>query len=162
MELKNIEFNYDLNMSIGKVHQSIVNNQLYTLVNPCNLLRYSPVEDKWIEVSVTEILIALNNYQYVEYKPNESHNYVECSFEEAYLITDKGIGCAYVKLIDQYLSLEALKESVDLMQFVEFVDASTSIKFYKERFARSYSHMDSLEEEILVIPLNDPYDDIYF
>lgn len=113
-------------------------------------------------MSVTEILIALNNYQYIEYQPNVFYDYIECTFEKAYLITEQGIGCAYVKLIDQYLSLETLKESVDLMQFVKFVDASTSINFYKEKFARRYSHMNSLEKENLVIPLNDPYDDIYY
>lgn len=162
MILKNIKENYDIQMKTGTVYQSIVNNQLYTLVKPRNILRYSPVEDTWIEVSVTEILVALTNYQYVEYQPNESDDYIECAFEDAYLTTTNGIGYAYVKLLNHYLPLENLKETVNLMDFVEFIESSTSAKFYKDTFARSYRSVNSLKEENLVIPLNDPYDDIYF
>lgn len=162
MKLQNIEVNYDIQMTAGTVYQSIVNNQLYTLVKPRNILRYSPVEDTWVEVSVTEILVALTNFQYVEYQPNKSNDYIECTFEEAYLVTNRGIGYAYVQILGNYLSLEKLKDSVDLMQFVEFIYESTKIKFYKDKFARYYHNMDSLKEENLVLPLKDQYDDIYF
>jgi len=99
----------------------------------------------------------LDNYQYVEYKSNEPNSYIECSFEEAYLITDEGFGYAYVKLLNHYLPLEELKESVDLMLFVELIGTSTSIKFYKEKFARPFNCMDTLEEGNLVILLNCNY-----
>lgn len=149
-------------MDKGTIYQSTINNQLYTLVKPCNLLRYFPVKDTWIEVSVLEILETLNNYQYKKFQANKSNDYIECSFEEAYSITDNGIGYAYVKLLDHFLPLKALGESIDLMIFVEFISNSSDIKFYKEKFARIYCHMNTLEEENLVVPLNDPYDDIYF
>lgn len=162
MKLQNIEKNYDINMNIGTVYQSIVNNQLYTLVKPRNILRYSPVEDTWFEVSVTEILVALTNYQYVEYQPNDSNDYIECSFETAYLATDSGIGCAYVKILEHYLPLEKLKASVDLISFVEYITELTDFKFYKDKFARSTHDMDSLKKNNSVVPLNKTYDDIYF
>ena len=162
MILKNIEVNYDLKMNPVTIYQSTVNNQIYTLVKPCNLLRYFPPTDTWVEVSVNEIFKALTNYQYVEYHPNKSDDYIECTFEEAYLVTDSGIGYAYVKLLDQYISLSKLKASVDLKEFVEYIASSTNLKFYKDKFARPYCHMNTLEEENLVIPLNDPYDDIYY
>jgi hypothetical protein len=51
--------------------------------------------------------------------------------------------------------LDKVKDLIKPEQF-------NNIPFYKERFARAFSHMETLEEENLVITLDDPDDDIYF
>jgi hypothetical protein len=48
------------------------------------------------------------------------------------------------------------------MFFEEYADNHNNLKFYKEKYARIFSDMETLEEENLVITLDDPDDDIYF
>jgi hypothetical protein len=144
-------------MEKGIVYQSDINNHLYTSLEPYYILRYVQLDDKWIIVDYDEMIKNLSNFSYHEYEANQSNDYVEYSYDEAYTIYMDGLGNTYIKIDDHYIVFHKISHLIKPHQL-------KNLLFYKEKFSRPFNDISGYKvfNGKYIFSQPHPDNDIYF